>query len=187
MRWRAAESTNGGANRLSRGEGHLSRVEGVAVADGFRHRAGASVSTWTAIPLPTRRTELPGEIMPAPTGKPSVHAGWGAKPWSHRASRPGRARSSRIAPRAWSPSTGPRIPPQSLGFSPKSEADRLSVALEAHSPVSRVSLDQGPVPSICSWPLTAGAGVSDWLNGWPLSTLRVCGDRRRTETVAPRG
>lgn len=148
-------------------------------------RDSSTHSSNRACRLPHAR--LPGEIMPAPTGKPSVHAGWGAKPWSHRASRPGRARSSRIAPRAWSPSTGPRIPPQSLGFSPKSEADRLSVALEAHSPVSRVSLDQGPVPSICSWPLTAGAGVSDWLNGLPLSTLRVCGDRRRTETVAPRG
>ena len=120
---------------------------------------------------------LPDEIMPAPTGNcASMLAG---------VPSPGRARSSRIAPRAWSPSTGPRIPPQSLGVSPKSEADRLSVAFEAGSPASRVSLDQGPFPSIWFWPLTAGAGVSDWLNGLPLSTHRGCGDRRQTETVAP--
>ena len=54
---RAAESTNGSANPLSRGEVRLSRVDGVSVADSFRSCAGASVSTLTTIPLPTRRTE----------------------------------------------------------------------------------------------------------------------------------
>ena len=28
-------------------------------------------------------------------------------------------------------------------------------------------------------------GVSDWVNGLPLSTLRGCGDRRRPESAAP--
>ena len=42
----------------------------------------------------------------------------------------------------------------------------------------------GQRPRYWFWPLTAGAGVSDWQNRSPLSTLRGCGDRRRPETVA---
>ena len=41
----------------SRGEARLSRVEGVAVADGFRPSAGASGSTLTPVPLPAHRTQ----------------------------------------------------------------------------------------------------------------------------------
>ena len=44
-------------NRSSRGETRLSRAEGVAVADGFRPGAGASVSTLTTVPLPAPRTQ----------------------------------------------------------------------------------------------------------------------------------
>ena len=42
---------------VRRGEAHLSRVEGLAVSGGFRHRAGTSVATLTTFPLPAHRTQ----------------------------------------------------------------------------------------------------------------------------------
>ena len=41
----------------SSGAAHFPGVEGVAGRDGFRHRAGASISTLNTLPLPARRSE----------------------------------------------------------------------------------------------------------------------------------
>ena len=55
-------------------EARLSRVEGIAVSDGFPHSAGVSVFTLTTYPLLTRRTSVEGsrtglllEVVPSPT------------------------------------------------------------------------------------------------------------------------
>ena len=63
----------------SRGEARLSRVEGVAVSGGFRHRAGASASTLTSFP-------------PPPLAEPSVRI-FRAGPRSRPCSRPREADS----------------------------------------------------------------------------------------------
>ena len=77
-------------------------MEGVAVSGGFRHRAGASPSTLTTIPLPLiepnvriSRTRLSFEIMPSHTQSwPSAPAGAiAARPVA--GARPGTARTAR--------------------------------------------------------------------------------------------
>lgn len=68
----------------SRGEAHLSRVEGVAVGVGFRH-SRAPASTLTTLPLPVCRTERADFQRTAPT------CGWK----QHEAGRQGPGRGLR--------------------------------------------------------------------------------------------
>ena len=97
----------------SRGEARLSRVEGVAVSGGCRHRAGASLSTLTTFPLPTRRTEradfphwaLARDHALAPANLTVCPSGTGG-PWSAIGARPGSARISRTSPCASDTTTG---------------------------------------------------------------------------------